>query len=161
MRYATALWLLTAMLAICQPACAQRFFNLTSSQVEIDSVMPEFSYSLPLEGSYEDSVYTVSILYPEFIDMTNRDLTNYEALTDDELPEMPLITQHVAVSRKKASLEVFFRPLVMREGRGQILVSFMLKVEATPKTKAERRALAKTRAAGTASRYAAKSVLAE
>ena len=53
MRYATALWLLTAMLAICQPACAQRFFNLTSSQVEIDSVMPEFSYSLPLEGSYE------------------------------------------------------------------------------------------------------------
>ncbi len=161
MRYATALWLLTAMLAICQPACAQRFFNLTSSQVEIDSVMPEFSYSLPLEGSYEDSVYTVSILYPEFIDMTNRDLTNYEALTDDELPEMPLITQRIAVSRKKASLEVFFRPLVMREGRGQILVSFMLKVEATPKTKAERRALAKTRAAGTASRYAAKSVLAE
>ena len=114
-----------------------------------------------MEGSYEDSVYTVSILYPEFIDMTNRDLTNYEALTDDELPEMPLITPRIAVSRKKASLEVFFRPLVMREGRGQILVSFMLKVEATPKTKAERRALAKTRAAGTASRYAAKSVLAE
>ncbi|MGM9707461.1 MAG: C25 family cysteine peptidase, partial [Prevotella sp.] len=149
------------MLTLCLPASAQRFFNLTSSQIEIDSVMPEFSYSMPLEDNYEDSVYTVSILYPEYIDMTSRDLANYEALTDDSLPETPIISRRIAISRKKASLEIFFRPLVMREGRGQILVSFMLKVESAPKSKAERRALAKTRAAGTASRYATKSVLAE
>ena len=161
MRYATALWLLTVMLAICEPTSAQRFFNLTSSQVEVDSVMPEFSYSLPLEGDYEDSVYTVSILYPEYIDMTSRDMANYRTLTDEVLPDTPAITQRIAVSRKKASLEIFFRPLVMREGREQIIVSFMLKVEAQPKSKAERRALAKKRAEGTASRYAAKSVLAE
>ena len=161
MRYGTAIWLLAVMLTLCLPASAQRFFNLTSSQIEIDSVMPEFSYSLPLEGNYEDSVYTVSILYPEYIDMTSRDLANYEALTDDRLPETPVVTQRIAISRKKASLEIFFRPLVMREGRGQILVSFMLKVESAPKSKAERRVLAKTRAAGTASRYTTKSVLAE
>ena len=34
----------------------QRFFNLTYEQVRIDSVLPRFTYRLPLQGDYRDSV---------------------------------------------------------------------------------------------------------
>ena len=35
---------------------AQRFFNLTSEEVRIDSVLPHFTYSIPLGDNYRDSV---------------------------------------------------------------------------------------------------------
>ena len=49
---------------------SQRFFNLTYDQVRIDSVLPRFTYSLPLADNYADSVYQVSIVYPEFTEMS-------------------------------------------------------------------------------------------
>lgn len=60
---------------------AERFFNLTYEQVKIDSVLPHFSFNIPLTGSYKDSLYTVSILYPEFIDMSKADITRYNELS--------------------------------------------------------------------------------
>lgn len=127
--------LLLLLLISCIGIHAQRFFNLTSSQVSVDSVMPEFAYSVPLYDNYNDSVYNISILYPEFIDMTRSDIDNYQRMSDEELPEMPVVSQRTVVSRKKAMLEIYFCPLVKREGRYQILVSFMLKVEARGKDK--------------------------
>ena len=56
---------------------AERFFNLTYEQVKIDSVLPNFSYNIPLSGNYQDSIYTVTLLYPEFIDMSKNDITRY------------------------------------------------------------------------------------
>lgn len=56
------LWLLLCTLQ----AGAQRFYNLTADEVTIDSVLPHFTYSIPLEGNYADSVYKVTIDYPEF-----------------------------------------------------------------------------------------------
>lgn len=130
------IFILLLLLASCFGANAQRFFNLASSQVEVDSVLPEFTYAIPLYDNYDDSLYTVSILYPEFIDMTRTDIANYERLSNEPLPEMPVVKQQIAVSRKKAMLETYFCPLVKRDGKYQILVSFMLKVEAKAKAKA-------------------------
>ena len=130
------IFILLLLLASCFGANAQRFFNLASSQVEVDSVLPEFTYAIPLYGNYDDSLYTVSILYPEFIDMTRTDIANYERLSNEPLPEMPVVKQQIAVSRKKAMLETYFCPLVKRDGKYQILVSFMLKVEAKAKASA-------------------------
>ena len=127
------IFILLLLLASCFDANAQRFFNLASSQVEVDSVLPEFTYAIPLYDNYDDSLYTVSILYPEFIDMTRTDIANYERLSNEPLPEMPVVKQQIAVSRKKAMLETYFCPLVKRDGKYQILVSFMLKVEAKAK----------------------------
>ena len=127
------IFILLLLLASCFGANAQRFFNLASSQVKVDSVLPEFTYAIPLYDNYDDSLYTVSILYPEFIDMTRTDIANYERLSNETLPEMPVVKQQIAVSRKKAMLETYFCPLVKRDGKYQILVSFMLKVEAKAK----------------------------
>ena len=127
------IFILLLLLASCFGANAQRFFNLASSQVEVDSVLPEFTYAIPLYDNYDDSLYTVSILYPEFIDMTRTDIANYERLSNEPLPEMPVVKQQIAVSRKKAMFETYFCPLVKRDGKYQILVSFMLKVEAKAK----------------------------
>lgn len=127
------IFILLLLLASCFGANAQRFFNLASSQVEVDSVLPEFTYAIPLYDNYDDSLYTVSILYPEFIDMTRTDIANYERLSNEPLPEMPVVKQQITVSRKKAMLETYFCPLVKRDGKYQILVSFMLKVEAKAK----------------------------
>ena len=130
------IFILLLLLASCFGANAQRFFNLVSSQVEVDSVLPEFTYAIPLYDNYDDSLYNVSILYPEFIDMTRNDIANYERLSNEPLPEMPVVKQQIAVSRKKAMLETYFCPLVKRDGKYQILVSFMLKVEAKAKASA-------------------------
>lgn len=130
------IFILLLLLASCFDANAQRFFNLASSQVEVDSVLPEFTYAIPLYDNYDDSLYNVSILYPEFIDMTRNDIANYERLSNEPLPEMPVVKQQIAVSRKKAMLETYFCPLVKRNGKYQILVSFMLKVEAKAKASA-------------------------
>ena len=130
------IFILLLLLASCFGANAQRFFNLASSQVEVDSVLPEFTYAIPLYDNYDDSLYTVRILYPEFIDMTRTDIANYERLSNEPLLEMPVVKQQIAVSRKKAMLETYFCPLVKRDGKYQILVSFMLKVEAKAKASA-------------------------
>ena len=115
------------------PVAAQRkFFNLTASDVKIDSVLPVVSYIMPLSANYADSLYTVTIDYPEFIDATSADIAAYNRLSGAPLPEMPVPVQTVALTRKQPSLSVTFCPLVFRDGRYRILVSFMLRVQSTP-----------------------------
>ena len=93
---------------------AQKFYNLTAQQVKIDSVAPTFACAIPLSGDYADSVYTVSIAYPEYIDMTAADVARYRLATHDVQPgASPLITQHIVTSRRQASLEVAFCPVVV------------------------------------------------
>ena len=60
---------------------AQQFFNLTAEQVKIDSVLPYVSYSWQLGEHYADSIYEVSIVYPEFIDMDAADVKRYYSIT--------------------------------------------------------------------------------
>ena len=134
-------------------AGAQKFFNLTAQQVRIDSLLPVFTWQKPLGYDYADSVYTVSIDYPEFIDMQEADVMRYQQISGGaQLPALPVVTQSVGVVRKQGVLDVSFVPLVCRNGRYQKLVSFMLRVESQPAGRA------RTRDAGSG-RYAAHSVL--
>jgi len=144
------------LLASVSPIRAQRFFNLTADEVRIDSVLPRFSCSLPLPQHYADSVYRVSIAYPEFIEMTPNDIQRYQSITADTLPEMPVVETQVVVSRKQGSLEATLVPLAYRQGKYCMLVSFMLQVEAEPRPMRAPRA---GRATAPADRYAANSVL--
>lgn len=148
------------LLSFSSPVSAQKkFFNLTSEEVKIDTVLPRFSYSVPLGENFSDSVYEVSIKYPEFIDMTKEDILKYQEITQDELPEMPLVETQVVVERKKGKLEMSLVPLVSRNGKSQILVSFMIDVTAKAQKRSVRKANA-AKVAAQASRYAEHSVLA-
>ena len=127
----TARWAVVLLLSIvATTASAQRFFNLTYDDVRIDSVLPHFGYSVPLGKHFQDSVYKVEILYPEYIDATAKDVERFLALNGQE---QPAIEQTIMTSRGSGHLNVGFCPLVYRDGRWQWLVSFMLKVEAKQK----------------------------
>ena len=133
---------------------AQQFFNLTAEQVKIDSVLPYVSYSWQLDEHYADSIYEVSIVYPEFIDMDEADVKRYHSITTDALPELPLVRQYIGVSRKKGTLYAQFVPLVFRDGKYQKLVSYQLKVMSRPVVASHRVASSE------GGRYAAHSMLA-
>lgn len=148
-----------AFLSLCLTASAQRFFNLTYDETSVDSVLPRFTYSIPLAEDYRDSIYTSSILYPEFVDMTALDVQHYRELSTDSLPALPHITQRVVMDRGRGMLNIHFCPLVYRDGKYQFLVSFMLRVDAKAVNRTARRAARRAPGAG-GSRYAAHSVLA-
>lgn len=137
-----------------------KFFNLTADEVKIDSLLPCFTYSVPLGGAWADSVYTVGIEYAEFIDMGDADVARYKKITERPLPEMPEVRSGVVVERKRGHLEVAFVPLVMRGGKWQKLVSFMLDVKSRPSVPVSGPRKASSPAAP-ADRYAVHSVLAE
>lgn len=153
------LFLAALSLCLSTTATAQRFYNLTASQVEIDSVLPYFSYNRQLTGYYADSVYTVTIKYPEFIDMSAADIERYKRLTAEVPPVLPKVTQSVGYNRRKPMLTAGFTPIVYRNGKYQFLVSFMLDVSATPKPNSHIRK-SKSLLAATADRYKSHSVLA-
>ena len=120
-----------ALLVVCIPAKAQqRFFNLTAEEVKVDTMLPHFLYSIPLPENYQDSVYTVTLKYPEYLDMTMTDVTNYNRISGAALPSQVSVDQSIAVSRRKGHLVVSFCPLVYRNHRYQMLVSFMLDIKA-------------------------------
>ena len=153
---------LLALLSLCVTDAsgkAQKFFNLTADEVRIDSVLPYFTHSMPLGGEWADSVYTVSIEYPEFLEMSDADVARYSKISDGRPGAMPEVESRVVVERRKGHLEVAFVPIVEREGKLMKLVSFMLDIKSSPKAKSK----AATRADETTSpadRYAAHSVLA-
>lgn len=148
-----------AFLSLCLTASAQRFFNLTYDETSVDSVLPRFTYSIPLTEDYRDSIYTSSILYPEFVDMTVLDVQHYRELSSDSLLALPRISQQIVMDRGRGMLNIHFCPLVYRDGKYQFLVSFMLRVDAREANRSMRRAARRAPGAG-GSRYAAHSVLA-
>ena len=148
-----------AFLSLCLTASAQRFFNLTYDETSVDSVLPRFTYSIPLTEDYRDSIYTSSILYPEFVDMTTLDVQHYRELSSDSLLALPRISQQIVMDRGRGMLNIHFCPLVYRDGKYQFLVSFMLRVDAREANRSMRRAARRAPGAG-GSRYAAHSVLA-
>lgn len=153
-------WLV--MLLLVQGVCAgaQRFFNLTAEEVRIDSILPHFGCSVPLNDNHEDSVYTVGLLYPEFIDMPKSQVEKYKQLCDTVPPDMPRIAQRIVYSRKRASLDVAFCPVVYRDNHYQLLVSFMLDITAKADENASSKKRGAKRQTSSAARYAEHSVLA-
>ncbi len=134
--------LLVLLLAVLR-AGAQEFVNLTAEQVRVGESLPVFSHEFPLgkatggvaslaSDALAGSAYTVSIEYPEFIDMSADEVGRLHAITTDTLPALPQIEQYIGVSRRQATLYVSFIPIVFRDGKYQKLVSFKLKAEPSP-----------------------------
>lgn len=142
-------------IVFCLTGRAQRFYNLTAEQVRIDSLLPTFYCSIPLGGCYADSSYTVTIAYPEFIDMSRADIERCQSIHPQPLPAMPEVSQQMGVVRKQGRLDVSFTPLVCRNGKYQKMVSFMLRVDAVPRSASG----IKRRAAADGERYVSHSVL--
>ncbi len=121
------------LLVLGLPVKAQKLFTLTAEEVRVDSVLPEFTWQKQLGTDFADSVYAVSIEYPEFIDMSEGDIGRYQTISGAPLPELPEVSASVGVARKQGMLDVAFVPLVFRDGKYQKLVTFKLNVTASPK----------------------------
>ena len=148
------LWLLGGLTKV----SAQEFFNLTADEVRIDSMLPRFTHSIALGTQYAAD-YDVSIVYPEFIDMTATDVARYHRIRRDTLPDMPEIDHYVGISRKQGTLYLSFIPIVFRNGHFQKLVSFKLHI--TPKAEARSLSRGMQHAPqADSTRYASHSVLA-
>lgn len=142
-------------------ANAQKFFNLTAEEVKTDSVAPSFNHTVALPENFRDSVYSVSIAYPEFIDMPSADVANYKKLCSQLPPDMPEVNTHVVFNRKKPYLSTTFCPVVYRSGKYQVLVSFLLKQESVPARNVKSAAPSAAKAEASAGvSYAAHSMLA-
>lgn len=122
---------LTLLLAAVQ-ASAQKFYNLTAKEVRVDSVLPIFSHTESLPVNFRDSVYSFSIAYAEYADMPRADIEAYKRIESSLPAAQPHLETSVVMDRKQPSLLTTFCPVVMREGRWQVLVSFMLRRSATP-----------------------------
>ena len=122
---------LTLLLAAVQ-ASAQKFYNLTAKEVRVDSVLPIFSHTESLPANYRDSVYSFSIAYAEYADMPRADIEAYQRIESNLPAAQPRLETSVVIDRKQPSLLTTFCPVVMREGRWQVLVSFMLRRSVTP-----------------------------
>ena len=122
---------LTLLLATVQ-ASAQKFYNLTAKEVRVDSVLPIFSHTESLPVNFRDSVYSFSIAYAEYADMPRADIEAYQRIESSLPAAQPHLETSVVMDRKQPSLLTTFCPVVMREGRWQVLVSFMLRRSATP-----------------------------
>ena len=111
-------------------AVAQRFFTLTPAELHIDSVVPQFSFVQGLGPDYKDSVYTVSIEYPEFQPMKRKQARRYKKLTGEKLPDWPVVDSYVGTERRRGSLYTSVVPFVRRGGKNMMLTSFKAVVKA-------------------------------
>lgn len=158
--YRRLLFWLFLLVAVTANAQRQRFFNLTVEDIEIDSLLPQFTYAIPVGENYADSVYQLEIRYPEFIDMSKEDEARYAKLCGSPLPSLPSITQQMVVEKKKGILEFSLVPLVERDGKKQFLVSFMIAMTSRPNASSSKKAKNVAKASGAADRYSSHSVLA-
>ena len=120
--------LLIALFAVALTLHAQHFVNLSAHDIRIDSVLPVYTHAFPLQGQYSDTVYTASVKYPEYIDMTLEEVARYQRIT----PHPDIVEQRIVVERKKASLEVIVTPIVVVDGKYKWLVSFMIDISRQP-----------------------------
>ena len=140
---------------------AQRFFNPTAAEVKTDSVVPHFCHTEPLPDNYRDSVYTVSIVYPGIYrhagDRCFPTTGRHHSVLPPAMPELRRTSYSTAGNRSSAHHSA---PVVYRSGKYQLLVSFLLKREASVKGGAKNSAPKRKADVVPAERYAAHSVLA-
>lgn len=126
--------ILSCLLLTLSSVAQKKFYNLTADDVRIDSVLPCVRYDNALSYNFNDSTYTLDILYPEFIDMAGSEIAAYRKLMGDALPPaLPLVDTYITQTRKVPHLTASFCPVVFRDGRYQFLVSFMLEEKAAAK----------------------------
>lgn len=126
--------ILTLLLCITIQAGAQRtrFYNLTSSEIRIDSLLPSVAHNFQLPLNHKDSLYAVVFKYPEYIDMTPGEIKKYKELTEEEPAETPDVQLYTVYSQARPTLLATWCPVVKRNNKYQYLVSYMIEVTASP-----------------------------
>ena len=95
----------------------QRFIYLTTDEVSIDSVLPHVGYHIPFPVNYNDSVYHVSLLYPEYIAMAPSEIEKYHKLSSESLPELPQPVYSIVFERKKPIHTLGVTPQANNQGK--------------------------------------------
>ena len=151
----TIILLLTCIITV---QAQKRFYNLTAEELRIDSFLPNVAYSVPLPYNYQDSTYTLSIRYPEYIDMPASDVRKYKVICKEINTEKnPKIQHSISIDKKRATFVAHISPIVFRNGKYQYLVSFLADLKSSPVSKAKAKRLANSKA----ERYAEHSVLSQ
>lgn len=151
------IYILLSMLCLTTMEAQERFVYLTTEDVQIDSVIPHVGYSIALPDNFRDSTYTVTLAYPEYIDMAPSDIMQYERLGGSPLPDIPQPVTTIVFDRRKPVLKTSVVPLAMVDGRCKWMVSFMLRIVAEPAASSRAKAASK---ASSIPQYAEHSVLA-
>ncbi|MBR5593363.1 MAG: type IX secretion system sortase PorU [Bacteroidaceae bacterium] len=123
-----------------------------------DTLLPVCAQVVELPDDYAEYGYSAHIEYPEFQMMSDADVARF-ALVEKygALPEMPVVECSVGIQAKRAQLDVYFLPVVMRDGKYYRINSYKLVLD--KHSAPQRQRVAATVAP--AERYAASSVLAE
>lgn len=153
----TIILLLTCIITV---QAQKRFYNLTAEELRIDSVLPNVAYSVQLPKNYQDSAYTLSIKYPEYINMPESDIRKYKAICKDiKTGKNPDIKKNISIDKKRAIFVANISPIIYRDGKYQYLVSFLAELKSSPKAKAQVKA--KLLASPKGERYAEHSILSQ
>ena len=151
----TIILLLTCIITV---QAQKRFYNLTAEELRIDSVLPNVAYSVQLPKNYQDSAYTLSIKYPEYINMPEFDIRKYKAICKDiKTGKNPDIKKNISIDKKRAIFVANISPIIYRDGKYQYLVSFLAELKSSPKAQAKAKLLASPKA----ERYAEHSILSQ
>lgn len=132
------------------------FLDIDWEEMQIDSVLPVFTHSIPLGADYERYEYRVRVEYPEFEPLPLADVRRLEKMKS-ALPDWPEVDSYVGVASKQAALYTSLVPIVWRDGAYQRITSLKLTIDRTE------RLVVQTRAASSdyTERYAASSVLSQ
>ena len=151
----TIILLLTCIITV---QAQKRFYNLTAEELRIDSVLPNVAYSVQLPKNYQDSAYTLSIKYPEYINMPESDIRKYKAICKDiKTGKNPDIKKNISIDKKRAIFVANISPIIYRDGKYQYLVSFLAELKSSPKAQAKAKLLASPKG----ERYAEHSILSQ
>ncbi len=114
---------------------AGEFVDLTIDEMKIDSMLPQQTCLFPLPRNYSDSLYSVRLLYPEYVPLTRKEIRRYKKLTGGkEAPATPQIEYVFARERTENQLCASFVPVVKQGKRYYYVSSYKPSLQAVAKT---------------------------
>ncbi|MBR4846273.1 MAG: hypothetical protein IKU98_07635, partial [Bacteroidaceae bacterium] len=126
-------------------------------EMRIDSVLPTFSHTIPLEDDYEMYDYQVVMEYPTFEELPTDEIASLKR-QETMLSEWPEIDTYIGIEAKQGKLYTSLVPLVFRDGKYQRITSLKL----TPKRTLKKGILTRTSVEDECvARYTSASVLAQ
>lgn len=155
MRLKTVIFLLFSCVA---SLVAQEFTYVDWNILRPDTVPVHYEEVIPLEEDYARFRYEVRLDYPEYAPLTEVEVKRV-AVWAENLPESPEVHTNVGISRRKGMLDVYFVPIVRRDGKYYKLISFKMNIIRHAQNALRVSAVSGVREA--AERYAAHSVLAQ
>lgn len=108
-------------------ASSDGIFFLDWKYLPMDSIIPRYTEVIPLESDYRNYDYRVSLLYPEWKEMTKEEMRKMSRWADSLSFDLRINT-FVGVNRGKGVLDVDFIPVVARNGRYYKLMSAKMEI---------------------------------